>query len=81
MADVVMPEPLSKRLEPLLNVLYLDQKGDKTINHSRFAPVHYKPLARHTIDSIHVQLRDTLGNLVDFMKGNTFLVLHFRRVE
>jgi len=68
-------------LAPLLRVINMPDKktDDISVNHETFFDSQYFKVSKRVIPSIEIELRDSLGELIQFPLGEVFIVLKFRR--
>ena len=60
---------------------FLHKQSSKQIIEKRFHPISYHPVARNTIDQIHVQLTDEVYQPIAINDVKTMLTLYFRQVK
>lgn len=66
-------------MAPLLRIVRVGpRRRGKQVSRSYDFP-HYVPVKKKHFDTISIELRDVLGNLVLFERGQAVVVLHFRR--
>jgi hypothetical protein len=71
---------VGKTRTPLLRVCNVSGKAGEMVRVT-FNPPFYVPVARREFDTIAVDIRDELGQLVPFESGKSLVTLHFRRVH
>lgn len=76
--DVVKAQRVGDVYACLLDHVGVDNHQKSFINH-RPNPIHYLPLAQGRINTIHVYLRNELGDKIPFTSGKVLLKLHFRK--
>ena len=42
---------------------------------------HYQPISQRNIKQIHIELRDRVGDLMQFLGGVTVLIVQFRKIK
>ena len=71
------PRIVGDVLSPLLGLIPVkDSSGQKV--HVRYEKLHFVPVLKKNISSIHISLRDGLGELIRFRKGKVIETLHLR---
>ena len=63
---------------PLLRSFPLSGRKAGSVNES-FSRIYYVPLKKQTFDNIEIELRNEVGQLIQFQYGHSNCVLHFRR--
>ena len=65
---------------PLLRIVPAEGQNGETI-HRVFEEPRYIPLQKKNFDSIEIDIRDDLGNLIPFESGKLVVTLHFRQAQ
>jgi hypothetical protein len=77
--DILQNVALGDVAAPLLRVI--DASGQHGENiHRIYNPARYVPVRLHSFDSININIRTDLGEIVPFETGNVVVTLHFRPV-
>lgn len=81
-SDVVEKTHVGDSMSPLLAAVNVLSKTDfgQQVYH-RFENPYYKPIAKHVINSIEIDIRTEFGNLIPFQFGRTWGTLHFKRIK
>ena len=78
-SNVIQPTAYGKHQRQIL-CDFLHTQTAEPIMEKRFDPINYHPVARNTIDMIHLQLTDDAYNPVSIEDVNTIVTLYFRKV-
>lgn len=78
--DIVQYQTVGDSYSPLLCVVNV--KGDYgDVVSLRYNTVHYLPVLKNYIKSIHIEIKTDRNKYVDFVYGKTIVKLHFRPVQ
>jgi hypothetical protein len=78
--DLVSPHPVGDDIVSLLRLIPAASETNKFITKT-YRDVHYYPVARNTIASVRIYIRDADGGVVPFERGRVVVTLHLRRVR
>ena len=78
-SDLVAETLVGNTYVPLLQTVPIRHNDDGELAHHEYLNPQYMPLQTGSISSIHVQLCDEVGNLVEFRKGHVIIKLHFKK--
>ena len=76
--DVVKPQRIGNVHACFLEHISISKENKSLIN-KRPNPIHYLPLGRSWINSVHIYLRNELGEKIPFTQGKVLIKLHFKR--
>ena len=78
--DIIEYQIVGNEQSPLLRIMHTDDEK-KGLNFASkiFDSPHYIPVSRNNIDVIEIEIRNNLGSLVYFTKGEVVVKLHFKR--
>ena len=79
-SDIVQTTTMSDTSVPILRILKLEYSEDKLMNmiYHRFDPPLFVKVGPRFISSIQIEIRDSLGKIIQFNSGDIILVLEFR---
>ena len=78
--DLLEHVPVGDTKAPLLRIV--DATGSNgEIIHRSFDKARYVPLQRRHFDSVEIDIRDDIGNLIAFENGKLVVTLHFRQCK
>ena len=80
-SDIVSETVVGNRFVPLLQTVPIKTGAVGDLVHQEFLHPQYMPLQSGSLSSIHVQLCDESGNLIQFTKGHVIVKLHFKRID
>lgn len=75
--NIVEYQLVSNIMSPLIKVLNVKGEPGENVQISVPRP-QYVPLRNHDFETVHIQIKNDLDELVDFHSGKICLVLHFR---
>lgn len=75
--DLLESVPVGDTKAPLLRIVDAKGKNGEIIR-SYFDEPRYVPLQRKQFDSIEIDIRDDIGNVIPFESGKLIVTLHFR---
>ncbi len=79
-SDIIKTQPVGGGEASLLRAVTLDRTHPIKENASAvFFPRYFIPLSSSTIDTINIQLRDSVGGFMHFEQGEVVVVLDIRR--
>ena len=64
---------------PIVRVVGLEDKPKNETVHREFIVPHYLPLRSSSFNEVVLELTDGMGNPMEFNKGNSVVVFHFRK--
>ena len=76
--DIVEPQLIGSTYAQLLKIVNVEGDFGQNI-HTVFYNRHYMPLCAETFQSIHIDIKNSLGEHTEFDSGKCILNLHFRR--
>ena len=80
--DITKYVNVGEIVAPLLRIIPMQSYvGNNRMDHYThiFSKPHYIPVSRQNIESIHIDLRNDLGENIPFIAGRSIVKLHFRR--
>ncbi|KAJ8041597.1 Endogenous retrovirus group K member 19 Pol protein [Holothuria leucospilota] len=75
--DIVEPRAVGHTRVPLLRVVNVKQRYGEDVS-MIFTNIHYQPVKQKYFDTIEMDIRDSVGRKVPFVRGNVIVTLHFR---
>ena len=79
-SDIIEYQIVGNDQSPLLRIIHIDDvKKGLNFASKIFDSPHYIPVSRNNIDVIEIEIRNNLGSLVYFTKGEVVVKLHFKR--
>ena len=78
-ASVVNQSRIGNHVAPILRVVSLNAKEHEDGIHREYKNAHYFRLPNNFIQEIEIKLCNTEGNYMQFIRGDSLLVLNFRK--
>ena len=76
--EIVEEEQVGDARLQILKIVQVKGESGKTSNKC-FRHPHYKPVSKHYINSISIELKDDSGQRLNFTSGKVICILHFRK--
>lgn len=78
--DIIEKSIVGDIFSPLLRLVNLDANyGKMSIIHANFKQPHYHKVSTTNIKEIHIKLCNSLGETLSIKRGETIVILHFKR--
>ena len=75
--DIVESHPVGHTKVPLLRVVNVKGKYGDDVS-SIFSNIYYHPVKQRYFDTIEIDIRDSIGRKIPFVRGTVTITLHFR---
>lgn len=78
--DIIEKSIVGDIFSPLLRLVNLDATyGKMSVIHANFKQPHYHKVSTNKIKEIHIKLCNSLGETLSIRRGETIVILHFKR--
>ena len=77
--DIAAPNIVGDTYAPLLRVVNMETYTNHKMISTIFNTLYYVPVSKREFETIEINIRDDLGNLLSFDTGKLSVRLHFRR--